>query len=348
MAERSSVNPCRPVVTADGRNIPTPLFLPVFQNGNPFVTIPLLEQEFGVRGLITNGFFLYKDRQLKAEVLERGIRDFLGFSGLIMTDSGAFQQFSGPLYLSNKKIIAFQQEIGVDVVSPLDVITTPGDNRTTATKKLDATLKRIREGMGIVDRAVLAGVQQGGKFLELRGRALETLVEFGVQYIALGSLVPFFTKGHHVEFIGKVLKQARRIVPNHVPLHLYGAGDPLEIPFYVALGCDIFDSSSFIHYARGGWYMTPYGALSVKGRAAGDMPYTCPCPYCAEFGPQLWSDEIRLSHHNLWTILTVLDEAIQRRAAGTLDAYLCHALETHQRWCPESRLRHSWEALAAL
>jgi len=337
--------PARPVVTADGRTIATPLFLPVFQNGNHFVTIDMLEHDFGARGLITNAFFIYKNRELKARVVEQGIRDFLGFSGLIMTDSGAFQQFSGPLYLSNKKIVRFQQDIGVDVVSPLDVITTPGDNRTNAAKKLDATLKRIKEGVGIVDRAVLAGVQQGGKFLELRGRALEALVEFGVTYIALGSLVPFFTKGHHVEFIGKVLKQARAIVPDHIPLHLYGAGDPLEIPFYVGLGCDIFDSSSFIHYARDGWYMTPYGALPVKNRDPADMPYKCDCPYCAEFGSTIWHNEVRLSHHNLWTIMHVLNDVTQRRAAGTLDTYLNHVLERHQQWFPKSLLRHSWKAL---
>ena len=345
MREQHKTTPARPVVTADGRSIATPLFLPVFQNGNHFVTIEMLEQDFGVRGLITNAFFIYKNRELKPLVLEQGIRDFLGFSGLIMTDSGAFQQFSGPLYLSNTKIIKFQQDIGVDVVSPLDVITTPGDNRTNAAKKLNATLKRIKEGLGIVDRAVLAGVQQGSKFLELRGRALETLVEFGVTYIALGSLVPFFTKGHHVEFIGKALKQARNIVPDQVPLHLYGAGDPLEIPFYVGLGCDIFDSSSFIHYARGGWYMTPYGALSVKDRDPADMPYECGCPYCAEFGLQIWHDEVRLSHHNLWMILHVLDDVTHRRAAGTLNEYLKHVLERHQQWFPKSLLRHSWEAL---
>ena len=345
MSTQHTTVPARPVVTAEGRIIATPLFLPVFQYGNPFVTVEMLELNFGVRGLITNAFFIYKNRELKPVVAEQGIRKFLGFSGLIMTDSGAFQQFSGPLYLSNKKIIRFQQDIGVDVASPLDVITTPGDNRTNAAKKLDATLKRIKEGLEIVDRTVLAGVQQGGKFLELRGRALETLVKFGVTYIALGSLVPFFTKGHHVEFIGKVLKQARDIVPDHIPMHLYGAGDPLEIPFYVALGCDIFDSSSFIHYARDGWYMTPYGALSVKERNTGDMPYVCECPYCQEFGSQLWRDEIRLSHHNLWTILHVLDDVTQRRTAGTLDAYLEQILDVHQRWFPESLLRQSWEVV---
>lgn len=335
----------RSVITVDGRTYPTPLFLPVFQYRNQYVTIDMLEQEFGVQGLITNAFFLYKDRELKRTVLEQGIREFLGFQGLIVTDSGAFQQFSGPLYLSNKKIIKFQQEIGVDVISPLDLITPPGDNRTTATKKLALTLKRIEEGLGLVDRAILIGVQQGGRFLELRGQALERLVELGVAYIALGSLVPMFTKNHHLEFLGKVLLQARTIVPEHIPIHLYGAGDPVEIPFYVALGCDIFDSSSFIHYARGGWYMTPYGAFDVKQRPPATMPYLCECPYCLRFGPELWDDERHLARHNLWVILHVFQEITRRRAANTLAAYLQDVLEKHQQWFPHSQLVSSWNAL---
>jgi 7-cyano-7-deazaguanine tRNA-ribosyltransferase len=298
-----------------------------------------------VKGLITNAFFLYKRREIKKTVLGQGIRNFLGFKGLIVTDSGAFQQFSGPLYLSNTKIIKFQQDIGVDVISPLDLITPPGDNRTIATKKLETTLKRIEKGLALVDRAILAGVQQGGRFLALRGQALEKLMELGVKYIALGSLVPFFTKNHNIEFIGKVLKQAREIVPPHIPLHLYGAGDPLELPFYIALGCDIFDSSSFIHYAQGGWYMTPYGALEIQKMNSEHMPYSCVCPYCRRFGEVLWKDEKKLALHNLWMILDVLQEVEQRINTNTLVDYLHRVIEIHQQWFPQSQLARSWNAL---
>lgn len=335
----------RAITTVDGRVYPIPLFLPVYQPGNPYVSVPLLEQEFGIRGLITNAFFLYKNRELKPILLQRGIREFLGFSGLIMTDSGAFQQFSGPLYLSNRKIIMFQQEIGVDVISPLDLITPPGDNRTTATKKLDLTVKRIEEGLGIVNRAVLAGVQQGGRFLDLREQAIRALVTLDVKYIALGSLVPMFTKNHNVEFVGKVIRQARQIAPAHVPIHLYGAGDPVELPLYAALGCDIFDSSSFIHYAKQGWYMTPYGAIEIQRRHFWELPYLCPCHYCTQGEEALRQDETLLARHNLSMILRVVEEIRQHLAANTLSDYVRYILDVHQQHFPQSKLAQSWEAL---
>ena len=333
-----------PVVTKSGQQYETPLFLPVFEYNNDFITIERLKGDFPIRGLITNGYLLYKKRELKPIVLEKKIKAFLNFDGLVMTDSGAFQQFSGPLYLDNKKIIAFQQEIGADVISPLDLITTPGDNRTNATKKLKATLKRIKEGLPLATESVLAGVQQGGRFLDLRGEALERLVEMNVGYIALGSLVPFFTKNHHIEFICHVLQQARQIVPPHIPMHLYGAGDPLELPFYMALGCNIFDSSSFIHYARDGWLMTPYGAIKdPTPLASGD--YTPNSPYYQQHGEAIWQDVEALAAHNLWVILTVLDEARQRVADGTIGDYLTHVISVHQHWFPESRLGASWVAI---
>jgi len=247
----------RLITTLEGKVYSSPLFLPVYEHGNPFIPIERLNSEFSISGLMTNAYFLYKRREIKPLVIERGVKEFLGFDGLVVTDSGAFQQFSGPLYLSNSKIVSFQRDIGADIISPLDVITTPGDNRTTAKKKLTATLKRIKEGLTLTDRTILIGVQQGGRFLDLRERALRELMELKVRYIALGSLVPFFTTNHDIEFVGQVIKQAREIVPTDIPLHLYGAGDPVELPFYIAMGCDVFDSSSFVHYARDGWYTDP-------------------------------------------------------------------------------------------
>ncbi len=336
----------RAVTTVTGQSYATPLFLPVFEHGNDFITTDDLQADFGVRGIITNAYLLYKQRALRRRLVEQGVKDFLGFDGLVVTDSGAFQQLSGPLYLSNAKIIAYQQDIGADVISPLDVITTPGDNRTTAEKKLKATLRRIEEGQALVDRAVLAGVQQGGRFLDLRARAMEALVKLGSRYVALGSLVPFFNKRHDVAFACAVIRQARAALGPEVPLHLYGAGDPLELPFYVAFGCDVFDSSSFIHYARGGWCMTPYGAFRVEDLTP-ETPGLAESPYGRGDAEALAKDVPRLARHNLWVILDVLEDTRRRQEAGTLFAHLEHLVAAHQRWFPESRLAASWARMSA-
>ena len=339
--------PAATLVTRGGRELPLPLFLPVYHRRASPVPIADWRSPFGVEGCIVNAYLLYKDRATRAQ-LEAGttLGELIGFDGFVMTDSGAFQGFTGPLYLENKKIVRFQDEIGADVVSPLDLVTPPGDGREQATRKLEVTERRIREALGLVRHGILAGVQQGGRFLDLRRRSIEALMAMGIEYVALGSLVPFFNRNHDLEFVGTVIRDARAACGTGLPIHVYGAGDPVELPFFYALGATVFDSASYGHYAAGGWYMTPYGGLRDLGPlAAGE--YRCGCPACAaEGGPAaVHADPGALAAHNLWCILETVRRLRQLGAPGALERYLEEVLEVHARWFPESRLPASWRAL---
>lgn len=341
----------RLITTPRGRRHRLPLFLPVCQLNDPFVPMEVLRDEMAVDGGILNAYFLYKQRALR-ERFEGGLtlREYVGLpDGLLVTDSGAFQGFVRKLYLSNETIVAFQERIGTDVASPLDLVTPPGDKRGVAEDKLAATNKRVRAAMPLVERSLLAGVQQGGRFLDLRRRSTEELAAIGVRYLAIGSLVPFFNRNHDLSFVGPVLRDARRIIGPDVPMHVYGAGDPVEIPFFVALGADIFDSSSFGHYARKRAYMTPYGAIeSVGVLASGE--FRCACRVCGEAAERgdwdaLFDDVRRLAAHNLWTICETIRRVRDALAAGRLDAMLAEIVERHTAWFPASALGPTWEAL---
>jgi 7-cyano-7-deazaguanine tRNA-ribosyltransferase len=97
------------IVTRSGKSYELPLFLPVYQPKSNLVPIDDLKSKFAIDGMIVNGFFLYKDADVKAQ-FEAGqtLHRYIGFDGLIMTDSGAFQGLKRPLYLSNKKIVKFR------------------------------------------------------------------------------------------------------------------------------------------------------------------------------------------------------------------------------------------------
>ncbi len=334
-----------PVTTVNGDTYSTPLFLPVFEPENPFITAQELTDNFGVSGVITNGFLLYKRREIRAALTgpDFDVKRFLGFNGLVVTDSGAFQALSGQLYLKNAKIVRFQEAIGADVISPLDLITPPRDNWKIANRKVNQTLQRVEEALRLVKRSIVIGVQQGGRFLDLRERSIRALVDMGVRYVALGSLVPFFGRNHHIRFAGRVIRQVRALTPPDVPIHLYGAGDPVELPFYVALGCDVFDSSAFVHFARDGWYMTPYGASRDPAQV---RDYRCPCPYCQQHGEAVWQDARQLARHNLWTVLDVVRRVGALRASGALDDYLNEVLGRHIHMFADSLLAVSWGELA--
>jgi 7-cyano-7-deazaguanine tRNA-ribosyltransferase len=237
----------------------------------------------------------------------------------------------------------------------LDFVTPPGDNRTDATWKMEGTLKRIREAKPLVERGVLAGVQQGGRFLDLRTRSLEGLFEIGVEYLALGSLVPFFNRNHDLAFVGRVTAEAREMAGPELPIHIYGAGDPLELPFLFALGADIFDSASYGHYAQGGWYMTPYGALRAPDLDRLREVPACPCAFCeaARAAPAappraLLDDPQGLASHNLWTILETVRELRRLGRGPQLARRLEAILARHQAWFPDSALERSWQSLQAI
>jgi len=332
-----------------GTQFSLPIFLPVYHPVESPFPVESWVKEFDIQGCIVNAFFLYKNRSTR-NTLEKdhSLRQYVGHPDLVMTDSGAFQGFQGSLYLKNKTIVKFQDNIGSDIVSPLDLVCGPGDSKSIAKKKWDRTYIRIKEAMNMLENATLAGVQQGGKYHDLRQKSTEALMQLNMRYLALGSLVPFFNRNHNLAFIGKVIKDSRCICSDDIPIHVYGAGDPVELPFMVALGANIFDSSSYAHYARQGWYMTPYGATQDRGKIKSGE-YNCQCQYCKHFADasSIFDDTKRLTCHNLWTILKTIKEINQALKNNTMDKLLDHILAHHEYWFPESMLKKSWQSLVS-
>jgi len=328
----------------ENRQYKLPIFLPVYHPVESPVPMDLWVKEFDIQACIVNAFFLYKDRKTR-NALEnsQNLHQFIGFPKLVMTDSGAFQGFKRSLYLKNKTIVRFQEIIGSDIVSPLDLVSPPGETKAIAEKKWNRTYIRIKEAVSVVEKGILAGVQQGGKYHDLRNQCTEQLLNLDVRYLALGSLVPFFNKNHNLCFVGKVIKDARKMCGVNMPIHVYGAGDPLELPFMVSLGANVFDSSSYAHYARQGWYMTPYGAINDMGFVlAGE--FKCNCKYCQKFDDLslIFNDQQSLASHNLWTILQTIKLIQLACEEGTMNEMLNGILKQHTYWFPTSALEQSW------
>jgi len=332
-----------------GKQFPLPIFLPVYHPVESPFSVNAWVKEFDIQGCIVNAFFLYKDREIRKKLEKNhSLHQYVGLPDLVMTDSGAFQGFQGSLYLKNKTIVKFQEKIGSDIVSPLDLVCGPGESRSIAKKKWDRTYIRIKEAFSLIEKATLAGVQQGGKFHDLRQKSTEALLRLDIQYLALGSLVPFFNRNHNLAFVGKVIQDARRVCSSEIPLHVYGAGDPVELPFMIAMGANIFDSSSYAHYARQGWYMTPYGATQDREKIKSGE-YICPCPYCKGFDDisSIIDNTKMLTCHNLWTILKTVKDIRVAIDNNTFEQMLDQVLLHHEHWFPQSELKQSWLSLVS-
>jgi len=127
-------------------------------------------KKMGCEIIITNSYIINKNTELREKVLKKGLHKFLGWRGPIYTDSGTYQMYSQNIKdISQEQILDFQKKIGSDIITPVDIFTTPDDSRQVAEKKLEETARRVKEAREII-ATDLVGPIQGGRFLDLRKR----------------------------------------------------------------------------------------------------------------------------------------------------------------------------------
>ena len=102
--------------------VETPLLFPVINPSNQPISSKRLKEVFGCQAIITNSYIIKK--RYKNIPLEMGLHKFLDFDGAIMTDSGAYQILVyGEVEVSQKEIVAYQEGIGSDIATILDIPT---------------------------------------------------------------------------------------------------------------------------------------------------------------------------------------------------------------------------------
>ena len=258
------------------KTLETPYMFPVIHPVNQLVPVDELKS-MGFGGLMTNSYIIYS--RLRQEALDRRVHKLLGYDGVIMTDSGGYQVLVyGDLEVGPGEVAGFQSRIGSDLAVTLDKPTGYPQSRKVAKETVEYSLKNAKETLAEFGDSdtVWVGPVQGGLYGDLVRRSAKSLVAAGFQFLALGSPVQIMENYMFADLVDMIMA-ARRAVPYSVPLHLFGAGHPLTMPLAVALGCDTFDSASYVIFARGGRYMTRSGVLALQS-----MKYLpCSCPACA-------------------------------------------------------------------
>lgn len=259
-----------------GKNeIETPALIPVI---HPVVQdIPLSKYtEMGFGALMTNSFIAYQRR--REEALEKGLHRMLGYEGIIMTDSGGYQVLQyGKVDITPEEIAGFQSAIGSNLAVTLDRPTGYTLSRDHAEETMRVSLRAARDTIERFRSSETnwVGPIQGGLFSDLVQSSARGLTRAGFQFLALGSPVEMMDNYLFSDLV-RMIVAAKKAVPYSIPLHLFGAGHPLTIPLSVALGCDTFDSASYVLFARQGRYMTERGTMLLE-----EMNYLpCSCPIC--------------------------------------------------------------------
>lgn len=308
----------------------TPLLLPVV---NPHIQLipPQELAALGVEAIITNAYIFSKSSEFREQALARGLHRVLGFDGIIMTDSGAFQQsVYGDVQFSNADTIAFQAAIGSDIIVPMDIATSPDADYATAEAELEITCSRIAQGLELAPEGRLAAPVQGGRFEDLRTRAGEYVSSLGIAFCPIGAVVPLMESYRYQELVTTVMAAKRGLSPSAC-VHLFGAGHPAMFALGAALGCDVFDSAAYALYAREGRYLTAHGSYRIN-----ELPeLPCACQVCrSHTARELASSPDRerlLASHNLAVSLAEIARVRQAVAEGTLWELLDDRCRSHPR-----------------
>ncbi len=301
--------------------IQTPALLPVV---NPHVqTVPPaeLESTFGAEILITNSYVLHGSDELREPALEEGLHDLLGFSGAIMTDSGSFQLAEyGEIDVTTEEILQFQQQIGSDIGTPIDIPTPPDVPREQAEEEQRTTQQRneLAETVDTGEMLVSAPIQ-GSTHLDIRQRAAREAYATDLDLFPVGAMVPLMNE-YRFDDLVHIVAAAKRGLGEDAPVHLFGAGHPMMFALAAAIGCDLFDSAAYALYARDERYLTVRGTEHLEELEQ----FPCSCSVCLEHTPadlRAASEDERhrlLAEHNLAVSFAEIRRVRQAIRSGNL------------------------------
>ncbi|MCK4458046.1 MAG: tRNA-guanine transglycosylase, partial [Thermoplasmata archaeon] len=123
--------------------IETPALAPVVNPNRMTIPPREMKDKFGVSLIITNAYIIRGSPDLRSRAKEEGLHSLLDFDGPIMTDSGTFQSHVyGEVDVDNLEIVQFQQSIGSDFSTILDIFSEPDEPRPDAQAAVEKTLQR--------------------------------------------------------------------------------------------------------------------------------------------------------------------------------------------------------------
>ncbi|MCS7202274.1 MAG: tRNA guanosine(34) transglycosylase Tgt [Dictyoglomus sp.] len=268
------------VLSLPSGDFPLPNFLP---DGTKGVVRSLDSQDLlniGVEGLVFNTYHLMLKPGVSVIKDFGGLKNFINWKGIILTDSGGFQLFSiirensklgtireeGVIFKpdNNKKIILTPEKViqnqfilKSDIMMILDYCTHPNDSYEINKLAVKLTVnwgkrckveyeKYIKNIEG--KKPLIFGIIQGGINRELRKECAESLIEIGFHGFGFGGY-PIDKKGN---LIIDILQYTAELIPNNLPKYAMGIGKPENIVLCRKLGYDLFDCVIPTRFARRG------------------------------------------------------------------------------------------------
>ncbi len=308
--------------------IETPTVMPVI-NPNLIVIKPDHMKRLGVNSVITNSYIIRRNSSLKEKAERFGVHALIGFDGPVMTDSGTFQSYVyGDIEYGNQDMVDFQRKIRSDIITLLDIFSTPQDSFNKALEGVRETYRRSLEVTD--DGNIYAGTIQGSVYPELRKKSARLMSKSVVRYLPIGGVVPLL-ESYSYRKLAEIIYSSKTNSDFSKPVHLFGGGHPMFLALAVYMGVDMFDSASYVKYARDGRLLFPDRTVSIDD--LNEIPPWSPLhdKYTVREVKSLDQDTrmIALSEHNLSSIFNEIAEIRQRISDQSLRRYVQQKVRAH-------------------
>ncbi len=282
--------------------VTTPNLMPVINPNKMIISPKEMKKLFGTEIVITNSYIIRKNNKLREKALKDGVHKLIDFDGPIMTDSGTFQSYVyGDVEVDPIEIVEFQRDIGSDIGTILDIFGTPDITKKQAEEGMLETINRAKKSVKVKKDMNLACTVQGSIYPDLRNKCAKSLSKIDADFYPLGGVVPLMENQKYSDLARVIISSKKGLDPSK-PVHLFGAGHPMIFPLAVALGCDFFDSSAYIKYAKDERMIFSWGTEKLE-----DMKeLSCHCPICSKYNMSEFKklekkDRIKeIAKHNLY------------------------------------------------
>ena len=335
----------------DGFQVETPVFMPVGTYAAVKTVTPEELQEVGARIILSNAYHLYLRPGHETIRKLGGIHRFTGWKGAFLTDSGGFQIFSlsslrkvsrdgvsfqshidgARQFLTPEDVIQIEQDIGADIIMPLDVCTAADaqydESREAAHITREWAVRSMETWSEAKGKGTLFGIVQGHLFRDLRAWSAEQLVNMDFPGYAVGGL----SVGEDRRTMFDILEFTTSLLPEDKPRYLMGVGAPIDILEGVLRGIDMFDSVLPTRNARNATFFVPGGRLLLRNAVNREderpIQEGCGCYTCRHFTRaylrHLFKTREILGHrlatiHNLAYLIRFVGEVRNAVVRGTL------------------------------
>ncbi len=278
-----------------------------------------LSKFFGPSGVEGNALTIF-DEEVASQHGQLAIIDDEGVTFTSHLD-GSLHRFTP------ERSVEIQHDLGADIFFAFDECTSPTAPYEYQKEAMNRThrwaarsLKAHRQKPPTAYRLpqTIFGIVQGGRYEDLRRESAREIASLGFDGIGIGGS---FSK----EDMQGALQAAVAELPEELPKHFLGIGEPSDILEGIANGMDLFDCVAPTRIGRHGSIYTKRGIIHLKGEKYrsdftpfGDFTYAY-VAHLVRSGEMLGS--IICSMHNVGFILNLVSEAREAILDGRFNEY---------------------------